>query len=82
MCGVDQSADPELVKYVKEHVLIAPSKGEYNLSNPQIKDSSESELMSKFVIPNYFANVSLSVTYFVLQSKIPDELQLSLCARR
>ncbi len=63
MCGVDQSADPELVKYVKEHVLIPPSKEEYNLSNPQIKDTSESQLMSTVVIPKYFANVSLEVLF-------------------
>jgi hypothetical protein len=57
MCGVDQSADPELVKYVKEHVLIPPSEEEYKLGNPQLKDASEFESMSKIVIPKYFANV-------------------------
>ena len=58
MCGVDQSAEPELVKYVRDHVLIPPSTEEYKLTHPELKDASEFESMSKVVIPKYFANVS------------------------
>jgi hypothetical protein len=70
MCGVDQSEDPELVRYVKENVLIPPSKEEYNFTNPQIKDASKFDLISKVVIPNFFANVSRNVTFHKPQSKI------------
>jgi hypothetical protein len=58
LTGKDIAEHESLVQYVKNHVLMPPSGLEYNLSNPQLEDPSEVQVMSREVIPKFLQGVS------------------------
>ncbi|CAG0921996.1 unnamed protein product, partial [Notodromas monacha] len=43
--------DPVLVEYIRQRVLVPPSKMDYNLQRPEIRDPSEEEATTKFMMP-------------------------------